>query len=230
MTLNLIQLAAVTAVAMAKAQATNQRAWVRAIEKAAEQLASNPYIAEQDGGLLILSYSGETYHANGACQCKAYLNGRPCWHRAAAQLVKRYREAEAKAAAQVAAPAPMVETAATDERAKLIADIKAAHHRARPFESIGLKLHRLFGVTKLEDVSTDDLRKVLAALTSGKPEPPTINKPRRPAIAYHQALDACAKGKGSIVKFYGLAVRAGLTTEQAEVELNLVRARRSYHI
>jgi hypothetical protein len=225
MTLNLTTLAAVAAVAMAKATAAKQMTWTRAIEKAAEQLADNPYICEQDGGLLILSYSGETYHANGACQCKAYANGRPCWHRAAAQLVKRYREAEA---AQVAVPAPPAETAATDDRAQLIADIKAAHHRARPFESIGLKLHRCFGVTKLEDLSTEDLRRVLDALTPGKAEPPTINPPRRPVIAYHQTLDACAKGRGSIVKLYGLAMRAGLTTDQAEADLNARRAAQQY--
>jgi hypothetical protein len=124
-------------------------------------LADNPYICERDGGLLILSPSGETYHANGACQCKAYTHGMACWHRAAAQLVKRYREAEA---AQLAAPAPMsapgtcpLHNTEADERAALITDIQAAHHRACPFESIALKLHRLFGVTKLEDVSTDDL-------------------------------------------------------------------------
>ncbi|MET0466768.1 MAG: SWIM zinc finger family protein [Chitinophagaceae bacterium] len=44
--------------------------------------------------LLILSDSNEIYTANGTCQCKAFQNGRrPCWHRAAARLVKRYTEA-----------------------------------------------------------------------------------------------------------------------------------------
>jgi hypothetical protein len=42
--------------------------------------------------LLVLSESGEIYRANGACQCKAYANSQPCWHRAAARLVKRYNE------------------------------------------------------------------------------------------------------------------------------------------
>lgn len=104
MTLNQIILETVTETA--KAKAAKQAAWVRAIEKAAEQLISNPYISETENGLLILSYSSETYHANGACGCKAYANGKPCWHRAAAKLVKRYREAEA---AQAAAPAPKPE-------------------------------------------------------------------------------------------------------------------------
>ena len=279
MTLNLAIIE--TVVAAAQAKASGQPAWVRAIEKAAEQLYSNPYISEHDGGLLILSYSQQTYHANGACQCKAYANGKPCWHRAANQLVRRYREAEAAQAA----PAPVVaakikpmfeeearnrmlagtasypranlregraksaeqaadivnvsprsvesanrvieqgapqliaaveqgrvsvsaaaevatlsqaeqqggillvanlpqankgkardfaaeavsvsprsvETVATDERATLISDIKAAWHHVRPFASLDGAVRQVFGVARLEDVATDDLRKVLSA-------------------------------------------------------------------
>jgi hypothetical protein len=66
--------------------------WQTAIVKAKQQLESNPYIHFDGDALLILSSSGEIYEANGACQCKAYANGQPCWHRAAARLVQRYRE------------------------------------------------------------------------------------------------------------------------------------------
>lgn len=197
MTLNQIILETVTAAAAAKAQAANQPAWVRAIEKAAEQLITNPYICEHDGGLLMLSYSGETYHANGACQCRAYANGRPCWHRAAAQLVKRYREAEA---AQKAAPAPAVElekaTVAFSSRAQLIADIKAGWQRIRPFASYAIGLHQHFGVTRLEDVPTGGLRRVLAALTPNKTPPPV--QPRPPIITQRKALDACTKRRRTV--------------------------------
>lgn len=31
--------------------------------------------------------AGVTYHANGACQCRAFRRGNACWHRAAARLV-----------------------------------------------------------------------------------------------------------------------------------------------
>lgn len=207
----------------AKAKAAGNASWLRAIEKAAEQLVTNPYISEHDGGLLILSYSNETYHANGACQCKAYARGMACWHRAAAKLVKRYREAEAvEQAADTGNRYRYDATPATDERAQLITDVKAAWHRAKPFEAIGYSLHRCFGVTKLEDVSTGDLRKVLAALTPSTAAP----KPRRPPIPYHQALDACARGRGSLMKLYGLAARAGITLEQVDAELN---ARRAQH-
>jgi hypothetical protein len=68
------------------------RRWQTAIAKAKRELEENPYMYFDGGALLILSGSGEIYHANGSCQCKAYRNGQPCWHRAAARLVERYNE------------------------------------------------------------------------------------------------------------------------------------------
>lgn len=69
----------------------NQR-WETAIVKAKAQLEVNPYMHFDGQSLLILSPSGEIYSANGTCQCKAYMSGQPCWHRAAARLIKRYNE------------------------------------------------------------------------------------------------------------------------------------------
>jgi hypothetical protein len=69
------------------------RRWETAIVKAKAQLEENPYMHFDGQSLLILSPSGEIYSANGVCQCKAYRRGQPCWHRAAARLVKRYMEA-----------------------------------------------------------------------------------------------------------------------------------------
>lgn len=68
------------------------RRWQTAIAKAKQQLETNPYIHFDGAALLILSDSNEIYRANGTCQCKAYANGKPCWHRAAARLVERYME------------------------------------------------------------------------------------------------------------------------------------------
>lgn len=67
--------------------------WQMAIVKATQQIEENPYMHYDGRALLILSPSGEIYSANGSCQCKAYTNGQPCWHRAAARLVERYLEA-----------------------------------------------------------------------------------------------------------------------------------------
>src|SRR5205085_8141715 len=70
----------------------NSRRWQTAIVKAKQQLEENPYMHFDGSALLILSPSGEIYSANGTCQCKAFANGQPCWHRAAARLVERYNE------------------------------------------------------------------------------------------------------------------------------------------
>jgi hypothetical protein len=72
---------------------SGSRRWQIAIVKAKQQIEENPYIHFDGRALLILSPSGEIYSANGSCQCKAYTNGQPCWHRAAARLVERYIQA-----------------------------------------------------------------------------------------------------------------------------------------
>jgi hypothetical protein len=41
---------------------------------------------------VIGSPSGNVYSANGVCQCRAYENKIPCWHRAAARLVRLHDE------------------------------------------------------------------------------------------------------------------------------------------
>jgi hypothetical protein len=71
---------------------SGNRRWEVAIAKAKAQLETNPYMHFDGRSLLILSPSGEIYSANGKCQCKAFINGQPCWHRAAARLVERYNE------------------------------------------------------------------------------------------------------------------------------------------
>jgi hypothetical protein len=73
--------------------AAGSRRWEVAIVKAKQQIESNPYMHFDGDALLILSpESSEIYRANGTCQCKAFTHGQPCWHRAAARLVKRYNE------------------------------------------------------------------------------------------------------------------------------------------
>ena len=70
----------------------DSRRWQTAIARAWKEFQTNPYLDWQDNALLILSPSNEIYRANGTCQCRAFSNGQPCWHRAAARLVKRYGE------------------------------------------------------------------------------------------------------------------------------------------
>lgn len=73
-------------------KATGSRRWQTAIVKAKQQFEENPYIHVDGDALLILSPSNEIYRANGTCTCKAYTQGFPCWHRAAARLIKRYMQ------------------------------------------------------------------------------------------------------------------------------------------
>ncbi len=73
---------------------TDSLRWQVAITKAGAEIEENPYMHYDGHALLILSPSGEIYSANGACQCKAFGHGQPCWHRAAARLVERYNEAQ----------------------------------------------------------------------------------------------------------------------------------------
>jgi hypothetical protein len=91
MNLDQMKLTAVVEAALANVQ--GQSRWINAIRKAADELTTNPYMHWTGDALLMLSDSGHIYTAHGSCQCKAYLAGIPCRHRAAARLVKRYLEA-----------------------------------------------------------------------------------------------------------------------------------------
>lgn len=78
---------------IADAQAAQNPRWANAFKKAAQQLVSNPEINLIDGVLFIASHSGWIYATKpDECQCKAFDNGVPCWHRAAHKLVLEYRE------------------------------------------------------------------------------------------------------------------------------------------
>jgi hypothetical protein len=68
------------------------RRWQMAIAKAKQEIESNPFMYFDGHALIILSPSNEIYEANGSCQCRAFKNHQPCWHRAAARIVERYNE------------------------------------------------------------------------------------------------------------------------------------------
>jgi hypothetical protein len=69
-------------------QAARHPRWLAAIKRAVCDPVENPYIARQDNYLLIPSSSDKIYPANGVCQCEAFQRGFPCWHCAAARLVR----------------------------------------------------------------------------------------------------------------------------------------------
>jgi hypothetical protein len=82
------------------AEAKGRQDVVRAIAKAAKHVESTPYV-EYDVGThtaLIASDSGHSYTSNGTCYdevgaaCLAWGNGRICYHRVLAKLLRRYNE------------------------------------------------------------------------------------------------------------------------------------------
>ena len=83
----------VEAVEAARDAAQGQPRWLNAIDAAYDHLLQIDAVTiDAHGALSYHSESGQTYTANGTCQCVAFLNDRPCKHRAAARLVRRALE------------------------------------------------------------------------------------------------------------------------------------------
>jgi hypothetical protein len=76
----------------AKAKAASNSRWLSAINRAVEGLQGGWIVTELADCLMVTTESGESYHANGVCQCKAASFGQICRHRIAARLVNRYNE------------------------------------------------------------------------------------------------------------------------------------------
>ena len=78
--------------------AQTKKRWINAIAKAAAEIEQNGVFMTwqaEDHSLLIWSQkSNQIYSANGVCQCRAFEQGVPCFHRAAARLVRLYMETE----------------------------------------------------------------------------------------------------------------------------------------
>lgn len=73
----------------------NGKRWINAIAKAIAEIETNPFMTyelESHSLLMMSDTSNEVYTANGTCQCRAFANGKPCKHRAAARLVAIYVE------------------------------------------------------------------------------------------------------------------------------------------
>ena len=81
--------ALVDAVDAARQAAAGNSRWLNAINAGFDHLLQAEVIEVGDHNALIYrSESGQTYHANGTCQCAAFASGNPCKHRAAARLVQ----------------------------------------------------------------------------------------------------------------------------------------------
>ena len=75
-----------------------KKRWINAIAKAAFEIEENGvFMTWLDGSQSLLIWSQKSnniYTANGVCQCRAFEQGSPCFHRAAARLVRLYMETE----------------------------------------------------------------------------------------------------------------------------------------
>jgi hypothetical protein len=73
---------------------SNYKRWIKAVGKATVEFENNPFLTwnEETKHLIIWSKSNEIYEANGTCQCRAFEQALPCYHRALARLVQRYFE------------------------------------------------------------------------------------------------------------------------------------------
>ncbi len=82
----------------AKLAAAQDQRWLNAIDRAATELIENPYIEALDDHTLLIAGSSGVYTSNGSCQCMAFQNGQPCYHRAMSRLYQRYTETQARQA------------------------------------------------------------------------------------------------------------------------------------
>ncbi len=85
---------AIEKVALTVSDDKSAQRWINAINNAVKMIETQPEwltYDEKENYLLIWSQdSGKVYSANGVCQCKAFEQGFPCKHRAAARLVRNY--------------------------------------------------------------------------------------------------------------------------------------------
>ncbi len=149
----------------AKAKAAGNPRWLTAIEKAADAVINGKWIiTELVDGCMITTESGETYKANGHCQCQAFAHGQACKHRAAARLIDLYNET---LAARRVSTATVMTTAAISnpkaERVQLIDSIKTRWPKTWP--PLYTELLARYGKSDLDMLDDDSLRRVSLAIS-----------------------------------------------------------------
>jgi hypothetical protein len=109
------------AATIARAKVAGNRPWLNAIDSALSMLSTGLW--RWDGETLVIASRSNPGHGHTVthttCTCTANANGRPCWHRAARQLLVRAMEIAAQPA-PVAAP-KSDKAAAMREAAELFA-------------------------------------------------------------------------------------------------------------
>lgn len=81
------------ALAAARTEAAEHRAWINAINRAALNLEAVPWAFDGDVLRISSATSSNRYTVSpDGCECKAGEAGRPCWHRAAWRLLRKAAE------------------------------------------------------------------------------------------------------------------------------------------
>lgn len=64
--------------------------WFNAVAKATAQLLDGVRFEQDEEGIIFPSRTrtGLAHHVNGTCDCEAAEDGQPCWHRAAARMIR----------------------------------------------------------------------------------------------------------------------------------------------
>ncbi len=90
---------ALSKVELTVADAKTKARWINAIAKATVEIEENgdfmTWMNDSQSLLIWSQKSNQIYSSNGVCQCRAFEQGSPCFHRAAARLVRIYKEMEA---------------------------------------------------------------------------------------------------------------------------------------
>jgi len=156
MTINQIKAAA----EIAKSR-TNDKRWLAAIDKAVAGVESGWWvITELANCLAITTETGNTYFANGVCQCRAYENSTACKHRALYRLYAIAQEIEETASVAVS----LEQDIAATPRKALICEIKAAWPKTWP--PIEVELLRRFKCSDLNFFADDVLRDIRLAIAA----------------------------------------------------------------
>ncbi len=143
---------------------TSDRRWLAAIDKAVAGVESGWWIiTELADCLAITTETGNTYFANGVCQCAAYVQGgkSACKHRALYRLYEIARELPEETAPEAVS---LEADVASSSRENLIAEIKNIWPRFAPGLPIETELMARFGVNRISMLDDDMLRRVRLAI------------------------------------------------------------------
>jgi hypothetical protein len=147
-------------------KAGNNTRWVNAINKAADAILNNRWIITPLAhSYAITTESGNTYFANGVCQCKAYALNTPCKHRCAARLLDLYFEMEAAEQAASRCDVIIADIKAIG-RETLIAEIESTFSANFPGYHLADSVQAMFGGYSLNNLHISKLTAFLTAIAA----------------------------------------------------------------